>query len=508
LKKTCAILALSLPGSAALAAPPTLDGIWPPGGQKGTEIEATLSGKFDPWPCQLHFSEKGFTFTPDPEKAGTGKLKIAKEIPVGGVLVRAGNQEGITAPVFFVVDDRKEVLEEEKDDSRVGKAQVIDTATLPLVVNGKLAASHELDSYRLTLKKGETIHAAVEAYTLRSLVDPALHVYDPAGNRIALEHDGPVHLDPSLAFTAPADGDYIVSVAGFAHPPAVSVYFRGDKKTQYRLHLARKRESLPKRLFPSDPGPDTDPKALAVAKPGIGTLLEPAEIDRFSLTAKKGQKILVRVDAASLGFPTDPVLRILKPDGAELRLVDDANKESDPEYLWTVSADGDYGIEVSERFRRGGPEMRYKLDLVEPKPDFTATIEKSEYLLEPGKTVEIKVKIGRLHGHKENLKFALPGLPDSITLTPPEKVPEKGGDVALKLEAKADAVPFQQALSLGVSDIPPQPDEGEPRNAVEKTAVVLFRDDNSRGPYLFEEASGFWLTIPPKKEEKAGEEKK
>jgi len=42
-----------------------------------------------------------------------------------------------------------------------------------------------------------------------------------------------------------------------------------------------------------------------------------------------------------------------------------------------------------------------------------------------------------------------------------------------------------------------------------RLAQFSYTDDNSRGPYLLEEASQIWLTVPHvKKEEKKTEEKK
>jgi len=487
-----------------LAAPAQLDSILPAGGKKGTEIEVTLTGKLDPWPCQLNFSEKGFTFTPDKEKKGTGKLKIASDAKPGPVIVRALNPEGVSTPHIFIVDELPEIVEKDEDGNTVAKAQILDTAKLPLVVNGQLPGNNELDSFRLPLKKGETVHAAIEGYTIRSLIDPVLHVYDADGNRLAMEHDGAVHLDPLMQFTAPKDGDYTIAVTAFAHPPAASVYFRGGKNAQYRLYLANKKEQLPKRLFPSDPGPDTKTEKISVAKPVTGTLAKPNEVDSVVITAKKGEQRLVKVEASRLGFPTDPVLRILKPDGAELKLVDDANKESDPEYLWKVAADGDYQLTITDRFRRGGPTFRYQLSVEEPKPHFTATIEKSEYLLEPEKSVDIKVKVARLNGHKGNLQFEIPGLPPKVTLTGPDKVPDKGGDVVLKLEAEEDSAPFQKPLTINVFD---EGEDGE-KTGDPQLALYSFKDDNYRGPYAIMELPSVWLTIPPKKKEEPKKENK
>ncbi|MEX2578164.1 MAG: hypothetical protein WD342_03830 [Verrucomicrobiales bacterium] len=512
MKRAAVIIGLlSASTASGFSAPPKLDTVWPPGAKLGSAVEITLEGKFDPWPCEVNFSKPGFNFVPDPEKSGAGKLDISAEVSPGPVLVRAINEDGASAPVIFVVDDRTEIEEKEEDKNTLAGAQEIDLQALPLVINGRLSGTNELDAFRLALKKGEAVHAAVEGYTLRSLVDPALHLYDEEGNRLVLEHDSEVHLDPRLSFTAPANGNYVLSLAGFAHPPATAVSYRGSKTTRYRLHLAREQKELPARLLPADIGPDSKDPTLAAGKPKIGTLSKPGEIGRHSIKAKKGQQFLVSVEAASLGFPTDAVLRVLKPDGSELRTVDDANKQRDPEYLWKVAADGDYEIAVTDRFGRGGPNLRYRVGLAEPEPAFSATVDKSEYVLERGKPLEIKVKIGRLRGHKADLGFAIPDLPESIQITTPDEVPEKGGEVTLKLEAKEKAEPFSQSVAIRVTEKAAGDSAADDSAAGKKVdAVFSFQDGDSRGPYAIDETSDIWLTLPPeeKAEEKAADPEK
>ena len=486
----------------ASAAVPTLESVFPPGGKKGTEIAVTVSGKFDPWPCSLWFSQKGLTFTPDPVKNGTGKLKIAPETPTGPLFIRAHNAEGGTAPVIFIVSEGNEILEEEKDNSALASATLLDRAKLPLVLNGTLSTGGELDSFRLVLEKGETLFAEVEAYALRSLVDPAIHFHDAKGNRLLLEHDGPDSLDPGFAFAAPEKGEYIVSLAGFSHPPAASVAYTGSKNANYRLHLALKREQLPKHLGPANPGPDSAGDVLFPGKPAIGTLKTAGAVNRYKITAKKGDKFFIKVEGRDLGYAIDPVLRILKADGSEIRKEDDAGKSSDPEYLWTISADGEYGITVADRFSRGGEKMRYRLSVAPPVADFTVTLDKASYTMERGKPLEVKTTVTRLRGHKDDLTFSLPGLPAGITLTAPGTVPEKGGEVVLKLEAKADAPAFSGALRVVAVE---KKTEGKGR---EKVAVFSFKDDNYRGPFAVNEIADIWLTLAPVKEEKKPEPKK
>lgn len=482
---------------------PTLDTIWPPGGKQGSEFAVTLSGKLDPWPCDVLFSRKGFTFTPDAEKKGEGLLRVAPEVKPGPLLIRTANANGVSSPLIFLVDDREEILESEKDGNSISKAEPIDASKLPLVINGRLPANNEIDCFQISLEEGETIVAAVEGYSIRSLIDPVLHVYDEGGHRLQLEHDGAHHLDPLLTFRAPGKGSYVVAVTAFAHPPATSVFFRGQKNARYRLHLAWHRDQLPQRLLPQAIGKDSKPLNLATGTPGFGTLTKPNEKDEWTFQATKGQLLFVEVAGQRIGYPTDPVLRLLKPDGSELKLIDDSNKESDPEYLWKVAADGDYTLSVTDRFRRGSPEMRYRLTVDEARPSFAATLEKSEYVLEPGKELDLKITITRQHGHTGNLLFEISDLPDSVSVTPPEKVPDKGGAVTLKLKARENAAAFQEQITVQAWETD---DEGK-KTGQPQVVSFSFRDDGYRGPYAIMETTDLWLTIPPAKEKEKEKEK-
>lgn len=486
----------------AAGAPPTLESVFPPGGQQGQVVDLTLFGKFEPWPVTLWSSVEGLHFEPDPEKPGTGKLKIDPKVPEGPVHLRIHNAEGGSAPVLFIVGTRPEVLEEEKDNSTLAGAQPLDRAKLPFTLNGTLTAGGELDSYRISLEKGETLHARVEGYGLRSLIDPVLHVHDAKSHRLTLVHDSAANLDPGLAFTAPEKGEYLLSLAGFSHPPAASVAYVGSKSAHYRLSLALTPDGLPARLQPVDPGPDSSTPALAAGTPVVGTLTEKGKPRRHPFVAKKGEKWLLRVEGRSLGYPIDPVLRLLKPDGGEIRREDDTNKETDPHYLWTVAEDGEYAIEVFDRFRRSGPEMRYRLVATAAEPSFTATVDKDAYLLERGKSVSLKVTVVRTHGHEGEMLVAVEGLPAGLTTGEAVKIAAKGTEATVKIESPEDAPAFSGPLRIVLTET------GEKATGKMTTAVFTFRNDNWRGPYALDTIDAIWLTLPPKKEEPKKEEAK
>jgi hypothetical protein len=491
LKAGIFFLALLTSGLTAFAGPPTLDSVFPAGGKRGSEIAITVQGKIDPWPAHFWSSEKGITITTDPAKKDTVIVKIAGDAPVGPVLLRAFSDEGVSNPILFIISDQNEVLEEEKDSSTLTAAMPLDRSKLPFVLNGTLSTGGELDSFRLSLEKGETIHAIVEAYGLRSLVDPVLHLYDTRGNRLQMEHDGSVNLDPTLHFTAPEKGDYLIALAGFSHPPAASVAYTGSKNAHYRLHLALKPDQLPARLLPKNPGADSKEDTITTGKKTVGTLKTRSTPNSYKITAKKDESLLIQVEGRTLGYPIDPVLRLLKADGTEIRKEDDTNKSPDPSYLWKVTADGEYQITISDRFGRAGEDMRYRVTVQPPVPDFTATVEKSSFLLDRKKALEVKINIVRTNGHKEKLVISLPGLPAGVTATAPE-VPEKGGEVLLKLETKADAAPVSKGFRVIVT-------ETADKKTREKPAVFSFTDDNFRGPYALDSVETIWLTLVPEK---------
>jgi len=474
----------------AAAAPPSLDSAFPPGGRQGGECDLTLSGKLDPWPCAIWFSEKGITFVPDPKKPGSGKLKIAASVPVGPVLMRAFNAEGASAPLIFIVGDQTELLEEEKDNSTLAAAMPLDRAKLPFVINGTLSTGGELDAFRIALEKGETLHVRVEAYGLRSMVDPAVHIHSPSGHRLALAHDGPTNLDPLLSFTAEDRGEYLVSLAGFSHPPAASVAYTGAKNAHYRLSLALKQEQIPARLRPAGIGPDAPTPDLIPGKPLVATLKEKGKPNRHPVTVKKGDKLLLRVEGRTLGFPIDPVLRILQPNGSEIRREDDTNRSPDPESLWTVAADGVHMIEVSDRYGRAGSEMRYRLSAGPASPDFLVSMDKAQATLERGKPLEWKATVTRIRGHTGELTLALSGLPGGITLKGPTQIAETGTEAVLRLEAAPDAPGFSGPIRVLVRE-----KKGE--HPMERIAAFSLKNENQRGPYALDEVKNLWLTLPP-----------
>jgi hypothetical protein len=109
----------------------------------------------------------------------------------------------------------------------------------------------------------------------------------------------------------------------------------------------------------------------------------------------------------------------------------------DPVLLFTVPADGIYGVRVQDRLRsRGGPAFAYRLRIAPPVPDFSLQLVADAVTVPRGGQAKLKVLAERRGGFKDAITLTMTGLPDgvsvpSVTVTP--------GQNAADLSLKADA---------------------------------------------------------------------
>lgn len=506
--------------SAISAAPPTFDAIFPAGGQIGTELDVAIVSKVTKWPPKIWCSSDKVVFEPL-EKSNQIKVKIAADAEPGPCLVRLADPEGASPVRIFVVGTQPEIAEETANDN-LDSAQAIES--LPALINGRLEKADDSDFFRVRLKKDQQLRARLDGYSLRSMIDPFLHLYGPDGNRIHLASEFQ-NRDARFAVKAPADGDYVVRIDALGHIPNANVTFAGSGAMVYRLELTTGESAIP--VPRPEPTAKESGSEQTVAAPIrlAGVLSQPKEVDRYKWTAKKGDRVLVRVEAQRLQFAGDPVLRINRPDGVSPLEVDDVKPYVDPERLFAAPLDGDYLFEVWDRVRRGGPEFRYHLVLEEPQPDFNATANADSYILKAGETVDLTIKFARLNGHTLPIKVEIDGLPEGVSFEP-ATAPEKAGNIVVKLAATEEAAAANGPITIKLVETEPELAEEEKPAAAEapaepappfepQTRVVPFSyllDATARGEYLINENADLWLTVIPKpppdeKKEDAAEEK-
>ena len=459
---------IALASSAALAAPPTLDHLFPAGVARGGSAEVTAAGKFDRWPVRGWSSSPGILIEAGAEK---GKLTIraAPDAPPGVHWVRVFDEEGASSPRPFLVGLVPEVSEVEPNDAP-GSAQKVGAG--PVTINGRLAKNGDVDGFSIRLRKGQTLVAAMEANRrLGSPMDGVLQVASPAGFVLA-QVDDENGRDPRIVFEAPADGEFLVRAFAFPFVQESSIRFAGGATFIYRLTLSAgpfvdhpfpmavsRGESgevelsgwnIPeaaRRATVEAPGVDeeivrlalsalaneaevrvvdlpaiveAEPNALAAPQPirlpvAISGRIDPSrDVDAFGFEAAKGDRIDIRVESRSLGLPLDAVLRIEDARGNILAEVDDVKGTVDPETRFVVPADGPYRVSVRDLNGRGGPRHAYLLSVSVPRPDFSLSLKADQFPLAPGKPTEIAVAIDRRDGYGDPIEIGLEGHFDGV----------------------------------------------------------------------------------------------
>ena len=452
--RAAGFLLAALGTAAAAATPePTLEHLYPAAGQLGTTVYVKAVGEFKPWPPQVWVDAPGITFKPTPDK-GKYNVEIAKDAAPGAHLVRIFNQDGASQPRFFIVSTEPEILEKEPNDD-FRSAQKI--ATLPATISGRLDKEGDVDSFAVTLKKGQTLTAWVEAYVLASNFDGMLRIVDANGLQLAFNHDGRT-LDPYLQWEAPRDGTFAVQLMGFAYPAKADVHFAGGDGGVYRLHLTT--APLPRFQFPPhDPaaGPeitgqepnDTAANAQQIPIPCVvsGCIEIPGDEDRFAFVATKGKIYEFEIFSSRAMSPLEAWMNIENKDGKQLAHGVDIAGSHDSQLTWTAAGDGTFFVALGDLAHHGGPDYVYRLTCAEGRPSVEGTVADHSVIVAAGRTSEIKATIKRANGFKPKLQLSAKNLPEGVFAADVD-VPDKDGEVALKISADAGASAVSQPLQL------------------------------------------------------------
>jgi hypothetical protein len=459
------------------AAPPKVTYFFPAGAQQGQSIVVTAGGDFSIWPVQVWLDRPGVSFVAEKDK-GKFKVEVAADAGAGIYWVRMVNADGAATLRPFVVGTLPEVMETETNDLP-DKPQAVESR---VVVNGKLSKSGDVDGYRVNLKRGQTLVAAVEANSqLGAPMDAVLQICELVESHgrteafvVEQNHDA-VGLDPQIAFTAERDGAYLVRLFAFPATPDQSIRFAGGDDYVYRLTLTTgpyidhvlplsvPREESQVRLGGWNLGVNTTaivpplssetsslalpdepsvwiwrPQAAgAVLAPRVahatvtgesvittpmtvsGRLAKVGQVDLYSFEAKKDQKLRFKVAAKSLGYPTDAVISVFDKEGKPIAEADDASRDDrDPVLDFSPPADGPYTLAVRDLANRGDLRLVYRLTGEPVVPNFSLSLPADSFVVEKGKPLEISVNVNARDGLKEPIEIRAIGLPAGLTAEP------------------------------------------------------------------------------------------
>ena len=407
--------------SPAFGASPSLSGVRPLGGQRGTELEVNFTGARLADAKEIVYYQPGIS-TVKLEVVNDGHvkavLKIAPDALLGLHDVRVRTATGISELRTFSVGALKELTEVEPNND-FAKPQPVEAR---VTVNG-VADNEDVDYFAIQAKKGDRISAEVEGIRLGvTLFDPYVAIMDAKRFELASSDDAAlIWQDGFASVIAPEDGTYVIQVresayagngaclyrlhiGNFPRPTAtvpgggklgeaVAVRWIGDvtgeKTTNVTLPPTPNRNfglsaeddkgiapyANVFRLSPfgntieSEPN-DDHAKATPFTAPMAlnGVIEKPGDIDHFVFKATKGQTFDIRVFARALRSPLDAVLYVGAKGGGAMAGNDDS-AGPDSYIRFSAPNDGEYVIWLVDHLSKGGPDYAYRIEVspVEPK---------------------------------------------------------------------------------------------------------------------------------------------
>lgn len=428
----------------------------------GSGVLAEVASRPSP-ALTLEGSAGGLTAAPDASKSLPLRLVIAPDASLGGRELRVAGPDGVSNPITIQVSDLPESLE-----AAVGSGVM----ALPAAISGILGAATEADTFRFAARAGEKIILDVQANRDGSPLDPSLVVLDAAGKELARSED--VHgLDPFLAFTAPADGEYSVRIS--------DLRFQGGGDYRYRLvagvlpylehlfpfggrrgssvelelegHHLEGAQRLTVQIAPeappgrqdirahthrgfSNPLPfeagelpevrELEPnhlpeKAATLAAPVVihGKIGEPGDLDLYRITSGADQKLVIEVQARRFGSPLDALLTLMDDQGAVLQRNDDAGGP-DARIEFDARKDAAYRLSVRDLTDRGGARFGYRMMVSPPdrSPDFVVRARVGRHRIPRGGPVAVRCELERRNGWEGAVQVTAVGLPHGVSAGP------------------------------------------------------------------------------------------
>lgn len=470
------------------AAAPTMNSLYPMGGQVGTTVSVEIDGKVPKENVSFWCSREDLQIEPG-EKPNLINITIPESATPGIAWLRLYNTEGASKLRPFQIGVIPEQQEKE-NNNEFPEAQSIPTS--PILTNGMIRSGNDVDMFKVELQEGETLVSFVQAnYEMGSPMDPVLQVLSSRG--FVLQQNEDDHgLDPLSVFIAPKTDTYYLRLFAFPAKTNQTINFSGSKSYVYRLttttgpfvdhvvpmavsssegssssvrlfgwNLPPELHDLPVTPLPEgkqallrdpalanvveldvvdspliverEPNDKSTPQIISLPAIITGQIHETGDRDLFEFEAKKNETWTLKVVSRELGFPLDPYIRIYNQEGKKIREVDDiARAVVDVNLDYKFPADGKYTIEVSDRFNNSGYRFMYRLEITKAVPEYEATVAATQFTLTGKTALEIPVKISRKRGYAEELRFEVSGLSEKIKLTAPSS--ESKGDSSKEIK--------------------------------------------------------------------------
>ncbi len=451
------------------SAPPQLTRLYPPGAQRGQTTTIEIKGKFQAGSVQVWSSVPGLNWQ-KLEGDDQFQVQIDSQAEVGPIWVRVSDASGASEVLPFVVGHLPEIIEVEPNDHSQAAMVVADTPvvvngvlqargdvdhfqvslrggqTLVAVVDAERHLKSLVDAtLQLVTTNGQILAQNLDyrgldpqiVWTADSDIDVVVRVFGfPAAPdstislgggekflyRLSLTTGPAVEAVTPLAFNPHDTKSYIRHGWNVAVDSAESDFVVSGQETSVKLYWpdAVGLLELPTVSHPSLLARDVrqadsrideqtaSASALALPLTITGNLSQDRQVDSFLLASPGGKQWRVHVAARELGYAWDPAVEIYQvSDGKRLHRQDDSGSHPDPDWNWTVPAEGVYQLRVFDLHGHSGPHQWYRLCLTEVLPELKLTVDSNSFRGKVGEVVEIPVKVDRRHGFDAELEFAL-----------------------------------------------------------------------------------------------------
>jgi hypothetical protein len=512
-------------------------------GQRGTTVEVTIQGMFLTEPRDLVFYKPGIRAVkvePLPklehpigavhstriEEQVRAVLEIAPDCEPGEHPFRLRTAGTLSVLATFHVSPFPVVLETTEPNDTIQSAQAVEP-------NVTVLGTVDTDVFKVPVSPGSRLSVEVDCARLAdqhyggAAFDLAVRVLDETGRELAANDENPLHVNDPLvslkipgglpgghvyvevgqSIPYPGDPPYCVHIGTFARPMAafppggptgrpLSVTLLGDPlgdsagtvdvpenqgtfswygDAPSALTL---RSSPYPNLLEDQTTAETRVPMLPIAVNGV--IEKVGDADVFRVTVKKGDRYRVRVYAAALGYPVDPVIRIRpvgtdgSPGTPEVE-ADDADAGDgrtaadrdrfgsrfgifgdilDPSVIWEPKAEGEYLLDIRDVSGGGGPTAIYRIEIDAPPPQSVHFVlagrfhDLGEGLRATGLavpqggrwTVTLDVRKGQGTTYTGPFDIVARGLPDGVRLVSP-RVPGNATRWPVQLVADGDASP-------------------------------------------------------------------
>ncbi len=416
---------LFLISSSVQAASPSLGAIRPVGGQRGTELEVTLSGARLGDAQEIIYYQSGITtlsLKKLDDNSVRAKIKIAPDCLLGLHDVRVRTATGISELRTFSVGALKEINEIEPNNDFAAPQAI----PMNVTVNG-IADNEDVDYFVVEAKKGERISAEVEGLRLGiSEFDPYVAILDAKRFELGVSDDAALAWrDGFTAIIAPQDGKYIIQVRESAYAGTSDCLYRlhvgnfprataimpaggrpgetlsvrwigdaaGETTTTIKLPATFEREfgierqdakgvspypntfrlSTIGNVIEKEPNDDQAHATPFEAPMALNGVIEKAgDVDQFVFEATKGQVYDIHCYARRIRSPLDPVMYLGKK-GAGAMLGADDSVGPDSYFRFQAPETAEYVVWLVDQLGKGGPDYSYRIELTPVVPALTMT---------------------------------------------------------------------------------------------------------------------------------------